>query len=140
MLILGRNVGLFRYWTPGNIPLFFLAAPMIYLMARSGVDMLLSDMPLAGEPESSQTPTSPDASVLIGSMALSQLVLAGLAITTYHIQIITRIGTGYAIWHWWLALKLQDKQDSRFGSRVVVFMVMYATIQGALFASFLPPA
>lgn len=135
MLTMGRNVGLFRYWTPGNIPLFLLAAPMIYLMARSGVDMLL-----AGDPESSKSPRSPDVSVFIGALALAQLVLTGLAITTYHIQIITRIGTGYALWHWWLATKLHDNQDSRFGSRVVVFMVMYATIQGALFASFLPPA
>lgn len=135
MLTTGRNVGLFRYWTPGNIPLFLLAAPMIYLMARSGVDVRL-----AGEPGGSKIPASPHVSVFTGAMALSQLVLAGLAITTYHIQIITRIGTAYATWYWWLAKSLQSKQDSRFGSRVIVFMVMYAMIQGALFASFLPPA
>lgn len=128
-------MGLFRYWTPGNIPLFLLAAPMIYLMARSGVDMLWP-----AESESRNSPASPDFSVFIGALALSQLVLVGLAITTYHIQIITRIGTAYAIWYWWLATKLQDKHGSQFGSRVVVFMVMYATVQGALFASFLPPA
>ena len=129
-------MGLFRYWTPGNIPLFLLAAPMIYLLARSGVDWKL----LAGEPETGKPPRCQDVSVFVGAMALSQLILAGLAVTTYHIQIITRIGTAYAIWHWWLAMKLQDKQNSRFGSRIVVFMIMYAMIQGALFASFLPPA
>ncbi len=76
----------------------------------------------------------------IRSTALSQLTLAVLATTSYHVQIITRISSGYPLWYFWLAAMLGSPKNAGLGSKIVVFMVMYATIQGALFASFLPPA
>ena len=78
--------------------------------------------------------------VQIGSMGLAQLVLTLLTVTTYHIQIITRISSGYPLWYIWLAESLSDKVRAEPAGKIVVFMVMYASIQGALFASFLPPA
>ena len=63
-----------------------------------------------------------------------------LAVTNYHIQIITRISSGYPLWYWWLANLLSDDKTAGTGKNSVTFMVMYACIQGALFASFLPPA
>ncbi len=78
--------------------------------------------------------------VLVKYMAASQVLLALLAITTYHIQIITRISSGYPVWYWWLARMLVDDPKSRLGSVTVVFLIMYASIQAALFAFFLPPA
>ncbi|KAK8045614.1 GPI mannosyltransferase 2 [Apiospora rasikravindrae] len=140
------NVGLFRYWTPGNIPLFLLSAPVLFLMMRSGLATLLPRREVA--PESSarsaaglhQQLSPDDASLFVGAMALSQVILTTLAITTYHIQIITRIASAYPIWYWWLAGQLKQSVTTKFGGGVVVFMVMYASIQGALFASFLPPA
>lgn len=74
------------------------------------------------------------------SMALAQVILTGLAITTYHIQIITRISSGYPLWYWWVANLLCNDKTSGTGRNIVLFMVMYASIQGALFTSFLPPA
>lgn len=133
-----RNVGFLRYWTPSNIPLFLLAAPMLYILIKSGLDLIRRPLHLATE---KSLPTNPSRqALLIRSMALSQLVLAILAITNYHIQIITRISSGYPLWYWWLAGLVSDKKTSTFGGNVVRFMVMYAAIQGALFASFLPPA
>ena len=35
-LIQHRNVGLFRYWTLSNVPLFVLAIPMFTLLTISG--------------------------------------------------------------------------------------------------------
>lgn len=85
--------------------------------------------------------------ILIGSAAAEQVLLAVLAVSTYHVQIITRISSGYPLWYWWLAQQLigdgdmqQKQQKKKLGKGIVVFMVMYAAIQGVLFTSFLPPA
>jgi len=75
---------------------------------------------------------------LVQSTAAAQAMLTVLAVTNYHVQIITRISSGYPLWYWWVAEQLSTKQ--RLGKGIVVFMVMYASIQGVLFASFLPPA
>ncbi|KAI1473123.1 glycosyltransferase family 76 protein [Daldinia caldariorum] len=132
------NVGFLRYWTPSNIPLFLLATPMIYLLITSGVELIR--WPLGVSPKQPTASNSSQLAVLVRSMALSQLILAVLAITNYHIQIITRISSGYPLWYWWLAGRITDKNTSTFGSNVVRFMIVYAAVQGALFASFLPPA
>lgn len=94
---------------------------------------------LGGEARPSKAPAAA-LDGFVRSTALSQVILATLAVTTYHVQIITRISSGYPLWYFWLASLLGDSKTSQFGSKIVFFMVMYATIQGALFASFLPPA
>lgn len=75
---------------------------------------------------------------IVTSLALPQLVLAVLALTSYHVQIITRISSGYPLWYIWLAFKLQDRP--RRASLVIRWMVIYALIQAGLYACFLPPA
>jgi phosphatidylinositol glycan class V len=75
---------------------------------------------------------------LVRSAAVAQLIIAVLAVTNYHVQIIKRISSAYPVWYWWLAGKLL--RGDAWGRRIVIFMVMYASIQGALFTSFLPPA
>ncbi len=138
LLIPTRNVGFLRYWTPANIPLFFLAGPMLYLLAKSGTTFLSN--PYLLNEEAKSTLISKNLASFLRSMALVQLVLGALAITTYHVQIITRISSGYPLWYWWLANLLSDSKTAGTGKNVVMFMIMYASIQGALFASFLPPA
>jgi phosphatidylinositol glycan class V len=69
--------------------------------------------------------------------------VALLALTSYHVQIISRLASGYFVWYWWVAGCLVDaerKDRRKIGWGIAVFMVMYAAIQGALYASFLPPA
>ncbi|KAH7028111.1 mannosyltransferase [Microdochium trichocladiopsis] len=132
------NVGFLRYWVPGNMPLFLLAGPVLYLMIRSGIDTLQAPSGLASA--ASSDPGNIQAVWLGRSMAITQLLIAGLAITNFHIQIITRIASAYPLWYLWLANKLCNGKTSRFGGHVVIFMILYATIQGALFASFMPPA
>ncbi|KAJ3573739.1 hypothetical protein NPX13_g4594 [Xylaria arbuscula] len=132
------NVGFLRYWTPGNIPLFLLAGPMLYLLGKSGTAILFNPYLLTQETKS--TSTSNSLATFIQSLALAQVILTILAVTNYHIQIITRISSGYPLWYWWLANLLSDKKTAGTGKKFVMFMVMYAGIQGALFASFLPPA
>lgn len=141
-----RGVGLFRYWTLSNVPLFILAAPVLGLLMVSGWEVIIRPSGLARSPtaEQQQQGQKGATSVLVASMAAAQLLLAALAITTYHVQIITRIASGYAVWYWWVAGSLLDNgADGKrrdVGGKVVIFSVMYAMIQGVLFASFLPPA
>lgn len=78
--------------------------------------------------------------LIIQSMVASQVILVFLAFTRNHVQIITRLSSGYPAWYWWVAACLRSPKTRNLGGGIVMFMVMYACIQGVLFASFLPPA
>ncbi|KAI9753883.1 MAG: 60S ribosomal protein L8B [Chaenotheca gracillima] len=159
------NVGFLRYWTLSNLPLFLLASPMLVIMSLSAVwairdslnhstnRMVSNDKPekpgALGQTKRVSdriTPARNITSQCLWRFALAQLVLTISAIFVYHVQIITRISSGYAVWYWWLASAivsgdLSDKETApRWPSYVVRWMVIYGTVQGGLFASFLPPA
>lgn len=76
-------------------------------------------------------------------LAITQGILAIMALTTFHVQIINRIASGYPVWYWYLA-SLTIGESRPFGGRIFAMavraMVMYALIQAVLFGSFLPPA
>ncbi|KAL2126330.1 hypothetical protein VTI74DRAFT_1172 [Chaetomium olivicolor] len=128
------NTGFLRYWVMPNIPLFLLATPMLVVLIQSGVETLTDrQLGLSDKPAESARLVA-----LLQSTAAVQVLLAVLAATTYHVQIITRISSGYPLWYWWLAGRLVRGEER--GRRIVIFMVIYASIQGALFTSFLPPA
>ncbi|KAK3945492.1 glycosyltransferase [Diplogelasinospora grovesii] len=144
------NNGFLRYWTLSNLPLFLLAAPMLTILVVSGVDQLKSLPELWRQPLTTKKTGDRKKAVesdqlarlntLVFSAAAAQLVLALLTFTTSHVQIITRISSGYPLWYLWLAKQLTTQEGKVVGGRIVMFMVIYATVQGALFASFLPPA
>lgn len=74
-------------------------------------------------------------------LAFPQLILAVLALTSYHVQIITRISSGYPYWLLWLSSSIHASQFSaRQTKTIVTWTVLYAIIQGGLYACFLPPA
>lgn len=75
-------------------------------------------------------------------IAIPQVVLVALALTNFHIQIITRLASGYPLWYLAVAMWLSNpvKQPPVKPEIAVRFMVIYAMVQGSLFASFLPPA
>lgn len=105
-------------------------------------------------------------SIYILCLALPQILLALLAFTTFHVQIVNRIATGYPLWYIVLAAafvspKMIDRVDKtarqdntsslvailnhRLSKQstqqlVVRGMLMYSVIQGGLYASFMPPA
>lgn len=153
-----RNNGLFLYWTLPNIPLFLLAGPMLFILGKSGKDLFfqasqlttsrdrsrLQPVPSSPSPKPSPSPTQVvDASrltLILQSMVAAQVILVVMAFTRNHVQIITRLSSGYPAWYWWVAACLRSPKTRKMGGGIVVFMVMYACIQGVLFASFLPPA
>lgn len=153
-LIRLRNVGLFHYWTLANIPLFLMAAPMLWLLLVSSVTVLRRYFQprFRGRtvPHGSVTVEPKDTSAIthhVPELALPQLVLAVTATTSFHVQIVNRLASGYPTWYIMLATWLiQDRQElgnmrnkSR-NQRVVRGLLIYAMTQGILFANFLPPA
>ena len=101
------------------------------------------------ESRDQSSPSDGSATSLLRRLALPQAALAILALSNYHVQIITRLASGYPLWYWWLAWGViqqygQDhiNHESVKGSPKLIarWMVMYALVQAGLFASFLPPA
>ena len=80
-------------------------------------------------------------------LAAPQARIALLAVTSFHVQIITRIATAYPLLYMWMASNfIEARRVKLFGKThdvskgLVRWMVMYGVIQGGLFATFLPPA
>ncbi|RHZ56633.1 hypothetical protein CDV55_100326, partial [Aspergillus turcosus] len=131
------NNGFLRYWTLSNIPLFALASPMLAIMMYSAIWTL--------DAESGR---------LLRSLAAPQLILAILTFANHHVQIITRMSSGYPVWYFWIAdllmkeysmVRLGKKEvgvqkQRSYASLTITYMIVYAAVQGVLFASFLPPA
>lgn len=93
-------------------------------------------------------PPSGPASTLLTRLAVAQFILTAMALTSYHVQIVNRISSGYPLWYWYLACQALGtsertpptvKYKNHFPALVQV-MAIYALVQGVLFGSFLPPA
>ncbi|KAH7092999.1 GPI mannosyltransferase 2 [Paraphoma chrysanthemicola] len=148
------NVGLFRYWTLPNLPLFLMAAPMLWLLLQSSATVLHSSFqpPLRGRPvPQTRTTVKPEdlstVATRVPELALPQLVLAVAATTSFHVQIVNRISSGYPTWYLMVATWLlcdrstSNQSESRQRSEWAIRgIVVYAIAQGVLFANFLPPA
>jgi phosphatidylinositol glycan class V len=190
------NNGFLRYWTLSNLPLFLLAAPMLLVMLISSYLALFQSEILARVVQSSEHEAPPSAEIvkptadivreiqtshrqqeyrfrrILASLALPQLAFTVLAFTSFHVQIVNRVSSGYALWYMTLAIALHSTGHASLSSEesptkrrpseqatvsihdrtirafmaprtvrnLVRGMVMYAIIQGGLYASFLPPA
>ncbi|KAJ6108214.1 hypothetical protein N7523_009537 [Penicillium sp. IBT 18751x] len=138
------NVGLFRYWTLSNLPLFLLATPVLVIMCQSSLWAMKAPSTLrSGSRDHSPSSVSPGS--MLFRLAVPQGLLAVMALTSYHVQIVNRISSGYPVWYWYLVSSAMDSfQDHLKGRRGLVnaaqTMVAYVLIQGVLFGSFLPPA
>lgn len=157
-----RNVGFLKYWTLSNMPLFLIAAPMLAIMSASALwairvslvrhlDLLSSSYAPSSAVAAKSKPPAWSPSKLtkqcLVRFALPQLILAVLALSSFHVQIITRISSGYVVWYWWLASAVvadsrvgKAKGVSKLPKLTVRWMVVYGIVQGGLFSSFLPPA
>lgn len=125
-------MGPFKYWTLSNLPLFLLAAPTLLVLLKSGA----WGVRLSIAEEGWQAATID--SCILNRLATTQILLAGMAIVGYHVQIITRLSSGCIVWYWWTAAKILH--DDGGGPWILKWMIMYGLIQAVLFAGFLPPA
>ncbi|KAK6581506.1 hypothetical protein PZA11_006197 [Diplocarpon coronariae] len=136
------DCGFLRYWKFSNLPLFLLATPMLALLTVSGLWGLSSEAGRQQEPAPSARKESRGDHAtrqVLRNLAFSQLILVILTLTTAHVQIITRISSASPVWLWYAALASPEGHPL-LGRNLVQFVVVYALVQGALFASFLPPA
>lgn len=157
------NVGFLRYWTLSNLPLFALATPMILVLIGTAYATLdrrqlvhvMDTISISKRPDSDSAQAQSKALFwnTVPRLALPQLILAGLAITTFHVQIVNRISSGYPVWYLILAIAMHPEPGagevrgrsvislcSRYAEWLVRASVMYAIVQGGLYASFMPPA
>lgn len=134
-----RNVGPFRYWTLSNVPLFLLATPALLLLIYSAADFIINPRFLlsAKATKTNATALHRDMTTVV-ALALPQLLIAILAFTSYHVQIITRLSSGYPLWYIWVAG--QADSQSKFSRPIIRWMVIYSLVQAGLYAAFLPPA
>lgn len=92
------------------------------------------------------SPTVTDS--LLIRLAVPQGLLAVMAFTSYHVQIVNRISSGYPLWYWYLVCLVVSRvtkppakaKPTRLFAIAVHGMVIYGLIQAVLFGSFLPPA
>jgi len=137
------DVGLFHYWTVSNIPLFLLAAPMLSILALSSIwAVKIQNFVAESKLKKNRVAKNDQDSVvaIIRVMLAIQLILGLTTLINAHVQIITRLASGYPIWYWWIASRVTEIGNGKTSEWLVRWMVMYAMIQGGLFASFLPPA
>lgn len=176
------NVGFLRYWTLANLPLFALAFPIGWLMTETAIPCLFqphhinrivngstsADQKLQPYPPVPATREEKVFQYVLPRFALPQVVLVGMAATSFHCQIINRLSSGYPTWYFILAIEIclnrwdgSKGRDGREGERkeglfrlfgnhdripsarpewIVKAMVGYAVVQGGLYAAFLPPA
>lgn len=83
-------------------------------------------------------------SSVLPQLVLPQLVLAVAAITSFHVQIVNRLSSGYPIWYMviagWISTSKNAGKADKVPEWVVRWIIMYCMIQSVLYASFLPPA
>ncbi|KAG8790825.1 ER membrane glycoprotein subunit of the GPI transamidase complex-like protein [Ceratobasidium sp. 428] len=127
------DVGLWRYWTPSQIPNFLLAAPMLLLVGGAsilflatvyrastaeakfkGSDRVQSIAPLDG------LSLAPQMTLTLLPYALHALVLSLLLFTTAHVQIALRVLPAATPWASWAGAALvmkgvQDREDGSWG-------------------------
>jgi phosphatidylinositol glycan class V len=125
---------------------------MIALMLASGFWALRANTLDNGSKQSVKDPARLQNPQVLRILAISQLLLTILTVTSAHVQIITRISSSYPVWIWYLAASVAGADGLALPNvgdiipkgltlaTVGRFMVMYAVIQGGLFSSFLPPA
>ncbi|KAF3920896.1 hypothetical protein ABW21_db0207470 [Orbilia brochopaga] len=159
------GVGFMKYWTPGNIPLFLLAAPMLFVLLKTSFDIIKIATPPANRLYSIQL--SEANRDLLFRLTVPQLLLATLAITNYHVQIITRLSSGLPMWYIVTAAALinttttadtqaaeserppsesgktgdeTDYADASWCRPAIRFFLGYQVVQAVLYGGFLPPA
>lgn len=123
------GTGLFRYWTLSNIPLFLLAAPMLVLLFTSSIWAFQLNARLTTSPTHNvdhyQT-TDKERQLaartirLLKSIAVPQTLLAVTALTSFHVQIVNRIASGYPVWYIFVAWGVVEQMKKSGGKAKTV--------------------
>jgi GPI mannosyltransferase 2 len=123
---------------------------MIFILCKSSVWAWTTDLDTLndGDADASRPMESGFRQSCLRRLAVPQILLVVMALLSYHVQIITRLSSAYPLWYMWMfasttrSLEHRTMKDAHSvePEAVVRWMVIYAMVQGTLFASFLPPA
>lgn len=141
------GMGFLRYWTPNNIPNFLFAFPTLAIMWKSGCHYSYylpksvkdkTDTPDFGESERQVFRKIEYLSPYLNV----QLVMFFACLATWHVQIITRVGSCLPVVYWYTAEMLLSTQLSevKTGKVIVRYFMTWIVVQGIFFSAFLPPA
>ncbi|KAK5723772.1 ER membrane glycoprotein subunit of the GPI transamidase complex-like protein [Elasticomyces elasticus] len=119
------DVGFMRYWKMSNLPLFLLALPVGGAMLGAALLALrqsedLAKIVMGPKKEIRDQPFPPPPQVAskgekvwthcLPRFALMELALVGLTFTSFHVQIINRISSGYPVWYTIMAILISESQ------------------------------
>lgn len=113
------NNGFLNYFTLGNIPLFIIAAPQVIIICLSIYKFRSWDG--------------------IKPLLLTSLIYIFVQVTVMHVQIVNRVSTFIPL-HLWYVSYLLALPNNKIGKNITRWWIIWALIQTALFAAFLPPA
>lgn len=129
------NNGFLRYWTPNNIPNFLFAMPTLTIMVRSL--MYYTKRRMVGKY------TVPLNMEVIRPIAIVQAVMLVSCVTSWHVQIITRVGGSSLLLTYWYTAELLGStklQEVKEGKLIVRYSVVWILVQAVLYSAFMPPA
>ena len=158
-------MGLFRYWTLSNLPLFLIAAPVLALMIISVIEPIQNHLKIVSQrsgleivqsiSKRSEKDRARDKKNRRGRferacrrrLAYPQLALVTLTFLSFHVQIINRLSSGYPLWYMTISEHIVDREMLRVGKwrlncgkAALSWFIVYSIVQAGLYASFLPPA
>lgn len=115
------NNGFLNYFTLGNLPLFIIALPQLYIIFISIWNLRKWDS--------------------IKSILLVSTIYLFLQFTSMHVQIVNRVSTFIPIHLIYVSYLLSiPGENSKSGKKIIRWWVVWILVQTALFSAFLPPA
>lgn len=141
------GVGFLRYWTPNNIPNFLFAFPTLAIMWKSGCYYSYY-LPKSIKTETSVPSIGENERAVLRKIEYYspyltvQLLMFFSCILTWHVQIITRVGSCLPVLYWYTAEMLMSTQlaQVKTGKIIVRYFIVWIVVQGIFFSAFLPPA
>jgi phosphatidylinositol glycan class V len=140
-----RDVGFLRYWTPQQLPLFVLSAPVLaislqasyrYYSSNSGLWLHLT-FPFGRRPPHAKLARPFFSPVLLPYIHLHTLLTCILLFNS-HVQICLRLVATNPVVFWWAATLVEaDDKHGRWWSR---YCSVWAPLSVVLWAGFYPPA
>ncbi|KAK7468314.1 hypothetical protein VKT23_002828 [Stygiomarasmius scandens] len=144
------DVGFLHYWTPQQIPNFFLAAPPLgclfafcyYILSHS--PLLISQM--TGKPRRAEDPESfsPFLTPTLLPHAIHALIFSFLILFNSHVQIILRLGPSLPVLYiaaaWLVAGDSDGSRNWKWGKIWVGWSLTWGVLTCTFWAAGLPPA
>lgn len=153
------DVGLWRYWTPAQLPNFLLALPMLALVGCSSAWFLWNARRIIGgitrptdtkklaRPANSELSLSPSTVLILLPYGLHALALSLVLFTAAHVQIALRVLPAATPWAAWAGAalimqgaKLKYSLWSVISHLWIGWSIVWVFVSSILWLAFLPPA